>query len=99
MFEVPAILTVSSAVATGALSRCTRPGPGPAAAASGVPQLSQNLLSAWIVAPQLEQRTPNSAPQLRQNRAPSRFSAWHRGHFIRLRLSGLALLCESRTAS
>jgi hypothetical protein len=42
------------------------------------------LLPAWTFAPQLEQTAPNSAPHSRQNRAPSRFSAWHRGHFMRL---------------
>jgi ABC-type transport system substrate-binding protein len=54
------------------------------AAASGVPQLSQNLLPAWTFAPQLEQTAPNGAPHSRQNRAPSQFFAWHRGHSMRL---------------
>src|SRR4029453_1501110 len=73
-FEGPMISTTSSA----------RSGPGLGTAASGVPQLSQNLLPAWTFAPQLEQTTPNSAPHSRQNRAPSRFSARHRGHSMRL---------------
>src|SRR5262245_46036418 len=77
------ISTMSSAVVAWAPSRRGRSGPGLGAAASGVPQLSQNLLSPWTFAPQLEQTVPNSAPHSRQNRAPSRFSAWHRGHSMR----------------
>ncbi len=46
--------------------------------------LSQNLLPAWTFAPQLEQTAPNGAPHSRQNRAPSQFFAWHRGHSMRL---------------
>jgi hypothetical protein len=48
--------------------------------ARGAPQLSQNLLPTSALAPQLEHTAPNVAPHSRQNRAPSRFSAWHRGH-------------------
>src|SRR6059036_1176993 len=51
-------------------------------AARGAPQPSQNLLPASTSAPQLEQTAPNVAPHSRQNRARSRFSAWHLGHFM-----------------
>ena len=44
-------------------------------------QPSQNLLPASTCAPQLGQTAANVAPHSRQKRAPSRLSAWHRGHF------------------
>src|SRR5215813_240687 len=50
--------------------------------ASAAPQLSQNLLLASTFAPQLGQPAASVAPHSRQKRAPSRLSAWHRGHFI-----------------
>src|SRR2546426_7724229 len=56
--------------------------PGAELAARGAPQPSENLLPASTLAPQLEQTAPKVAPHSRQNRAPSRFSAWHRGHFM-----------------
>ena len=55
------------------------------AAARGAPQLSQNLLPASTLAPQAAQTAPNVAPHSRQNRAPSRFWAWQRGHVIERR--------------
>jgi hypothetical protein len=71
----------SSAVADPGPTGCDGSRAGVAIAARGLPQLSQNLLSASTVAPQLEQIASNSPPHSRQNRAPSRFSAWHRGQF------------------
>src|SRR2546426_12566811 len=56
--------------------------PGAELAARGAPQSSQNLLPASTLAPQLKQTAPNVAPHSRQNRAPSRFSDWQRGHFM-----------------
>jgi hypothetical protein len=56
--------------------------PGALVCASGAPQVSQNLLLTSTFAPQAEQTASNVAPHSRQNRAPSRFSAWHRGHFM-----------------
>jgi hypothetical protein len=42
-------------------------------------------------APQLGQTAANVAPHARQKRAPSRLSAWHRGHVMPgLRAFGLA---------
>src|SRR5215510_6075986 len=64
---------------------------GAGAACSAAPQLSQNLLPVSAFAPQLGQTTANVAPHSRQKRAPSRLSAWHRGHFMPgLRAFGLA---------
>src|SRR5262244_1385749 len=56
-------------------------GLGVGAGASGAPQLSQNLLPAPTVAPQLGQTVANVVPHSRQKRAPPRLSASHRGHF------------------
>src|SRR5215471_107887 len=55
---------------------------GVRAVANAAPQLSQNLLPPSTFAPQLGQAAANVAPHSRQKRAPSRLSAWHRGHFI-----------------
>jgi hypothetical protein len=51
-------------------------------AGEGVPQLSQNLLSAVKLVPQTAQRIPNASPHSRQNRASSRFSCRHLRHCI-----------------
>src|SRR5262245_17730167 len=63
-------------------ANCDAAAGSPGVAASPAPQLSQNLLPASTFAPQLGQAAANVAPHSRQKRAPSRLSAWHRGHFM-----------------
>src|SRR5215510_11018759 len=52
------------------------------ASVSATPQLSQNLLPASTFASHVGQTAENVAPHSRQNRAPSRFSARHRGQVM-----------------